>query len=222
MRDGQNRAKPANYISRVPTKTSYAALTALVEIANRLSDKGQAPGLAALEQALVRAQELTGTPEALRFKRASRWSLHIPATSLYADARAMLGILRPIVFAVEAKTPWKSPLVIDTQRRLDILSDYSIDLGPELFGETLLRALAAPGCDVRRIHFCAECYNLFVAVPEFKITCSLKCSRLHRVHKFVATNPGYYSRAERRRRTKLRLRKAARATTQKRRVRGKK
>jgi hypothetical protein len=179
----------------------------LIDIVNHLEpahphpvlthDKGQEPDLAALERALGRAQELADTPEPLRFKRAKRWPLQIAATTFYDDARAMYKILAPIALAVEVDTPWKSPLIINTRRRLDILSDYSIDLGPELFGETLLRVLA--GRDARRIRLCPECFRLFVLLRQNQTACSEKCSSRRRVQKFLADpkNAGYYTRQAR-------------------------
>jgi hypothetical protein len=213
-----------------PTQTGYAGLKALVEIANSLgfidwNSEGYLKGLKKLAQALAHAQTLAGTPQALRVEAAtlqttgvnlptvlvSRSSplpaYRIRAVFFYADAQATLDILRRIARFMREKpagppSEWSMdthPLVLQPQGRLlNITPDFAIDFGPEFFTDTLLRTLT--GRDVRRIRQCPECPRLFVAVPEFKVTCSLRCSRLHRVHKFVADHPGYYVRSERKRR----------------------
>lgn len=174
--------------------------------------------------ALARAQELVGTPAnsrmsknvrlvelrdgrpALAINQLSLPPHNMPAEEFYFGAVKMRGSLITIIGACQQQQAgtWLYALVdyIDTSRYLTLLPDFTIDPGPELFTDTLLRALA--GRDVRRIRQCPECPRLFVAVPEFKITCSLRCSRLHRSHKFITEHPGYYARSERERRIKQR------------------
>jgi hypothetical protein len=177
----------------------------------------------ALVRALGCAQELAGTPNDLRVGKSTPDEgyvviarppplepYRIQIGGLYADALGMRNALAGIAVLIAARMGlpvWQIepyPMLATRRRPLNITPTYSIDPGPELFGDTLLRALA--GRDVRRIRQCPECSRLFVAVPADKTACRRKCASAQRVKKFLADpkNAGYYARSERERRKEQR------------------
>jgi hypothetical protein len=212
--------------------TRYAALKVLVEISNRVGvidwnvgregvsvrERDYATGLAAVRM-LARAQILADTPASLRVEKATLEAGNVfvyrPAplrpfrfrvASLFADIQDM----RDVVFRLAKEHLSASSLPVTIRRYgrlLGINSDFTIDSGPELFTDTLLRALA--GRDVRRLRRCPQprCDRLFVAIPSDKIACSPECASAQRVHRFLASKPGYYTAKERKRRLKFRKRK---------------
>lgn len=188
-------------------------------------------------QALARSQRAAGTPEALRIQTATLAtdtverpiillsrpaplrSWRMPAAHFYADIQSMQDVLARIArFAGKQSVTRDSEdmptlVVVARSRLLDIKPDFTIDAGPELFTDTLLRALA--GRDVRRIRQCPdpECRNLFVAVPSDKVACSRECASAQRVRSFLKTHPGYYAREQRLKRAKRHIRPYAKRVT---------
>ncbi len=179
--------KRENSLLPKSTATRYAALKALVDIANHLDvdypGKGVSPDSnfdwpKPLARALAHAQKLVDTPV--------RWRVNEdvplrPTDGFYRDARTMRSNLLAIAESQHE----------DSQSR-------SFDL----FTDTLRHALA--DCDWRRIRQCPECSHLFVAVPSDRTACSRACSSAQRVKKFLAGHPGYYARRERQHRKRRR------------------
>jgi hypothetical protein len=200
---------------RDSTATRYAALKALVDIANHVHAEGRQTDFVALARSLAHAQELADTPSNARLGEVSLVQLqdgpalaisplvNIPIGEFYYEVLDMRGNLLDIAKGCQkARGRLYGPVaVIRREHRYLCLSpDFTIDPGPDLFADTLFRALA--GRDARRIRLCPKpkCLRLFIAVPSDKITCSRECASAQRVHKFLANHPGYYAREKRQQR----------------------
>jgi hypothetical protein len=171
----------------------------------------------ALARTLTYAQELAGTPENARLGETKLIeledgphlvispSMDVRIGEFYEAALDMLGNLFGIVRACERGCHglYVPVCVIRKERRLiGLLPGFTIHPGPDLFVDTLLRALA--GRDVRRIRICPKCPRFFIAVPSDKIACSRKCAIAQRVDKFLTNHPGYYAKKQRQRRASRR------------------